>query len=302
MGTTSFGQKSSSVLASGEWVKLAVFENGVYKIDHDFLAKSGFDVTTLNPKQLAIYGNANNGMLPQLVGADRADDLLENAIQVSGEADGKFDSGDELLFYGRGPDHVSFDQATEKFNYEKHLYSDTAFYFLTVKSSNGLRMAEESIASTGSAKKTYKSFQYHEWDDYNKINSGRFWYGELFHSSQLKHSFEFASQGLDASYPVEVDLQVLSTSLSASSFTVSLNGNRLGVMTMDAVPTTAPNFYAHELDIKNRIFNHQFSSAPSSSLSVELLYNQTLNTDKGYLDYALITSEKKLDLANGRLE
>jgi hypothetical protein len=42
-------------------------------------------------------------MLPEKNGDACPDDLLENAIVVVGESDGKFNTGDYILFYAVGP-------------------------------------------------------------------------------------------------------------------------------------------------------------------------------------------------------
>ena len=124
-----YSQISTSVLSEGDWYKIAVLNDGVHKIDYAFLSEIGLDIDGLNPTQLAIYGNAHNGMLTQRNDAERPDDLAENAIFVSGESDGNFDVGDYLLFYGKSSDHLSYDPATDNFLFERNVYSDTAFYF-----------------------------------------------------------------------------------------------------------------------------------------------------------------------------
>ena len=47
----------SSVLATGQWVKIAVTQTGVHKIDMSLLQQMGFDAATIDPRNLAIFGN-----------------------------------------------------------------------------------------------------------------------------------------------------------------------------------------------------------------------------------------------------
>ena len=56
---------ANSVLNSGEWYKISVREDGIYKIDRTFLKNCGIDVDNLNPQQINIYGNAS-GRLSEL--------------------------------------------------------------------------------------------------------------------------------------------------------------------------------------------------------------------------------------------
>ena len=48
-------------------------------------------------------------LISEIVDAPRPNDLVENAIFVSGEGDGKFDSEDYILFYGRGTNFWDYD-------------------------------------------------------------------------------------------------------------------------------------------------------------------------------------------------
>ena len=84
---------TSSVLATGEWYKIAILQTGIFKIDYLFLKSIGIDVEGIDPKNLRIYGNGG-GILPLGNSQFRHDDLQENTILVSGENDGHFDKRD----------------------------------------------------------------------------------------------------------------------------------------------------------------------------------------------------------------
>ena len=90
--------QSGSVLATGNWYKLGVNADGVYKINHSFLKKMGIDPSKIDPRNIKVFGNPG-GMLPQKNSIERVQDLQENAILVIGESDGKFDKNDYILFY-----------------------------------------------------------------------------------------------------------------------------------------------------------------------------------------------------------
>ena len=92
---------NTSVLAAGNWYKIALAQTGVYKLDKEFFKAMGIDISTLNPKNIRIYGNGGK-MTPERNSDFRYDDLQENAIQVIGEDDGVFDNNDYVLFYATG--------------------------------------------------------------------------------------------------------------------------------------------------------------------------------------------------------
>ncbi len=174
----------TSVLSSGDWYKIAILRSGAYKIDYAFLSEMGLDMNNLDPKKLAIYGNSYNGMLPQANDAERPYDLNEISIIVPGEGDGSFDTGDYLLFYGKSSDHLSYDVDSDEFNFERNIYSDTAFYFLTTKNTDGLRMPSMTFpAGTEPITTTYQSIETHELEENSIISSGRHWFGERFTSA-----------------------------------------------------------------------------------------------------------------------
>lgn len=187
---------TSSVLASGDWYKIAITANGVYKIDRDFLISLGININNLDPRNLKIYGNGGR-ILSEENSDAKYDDLIENAISISGENDGVFDAGDQILFYGKGPDQWEYNKnntADLKFSFIKNYYSDTAFYFITVGNSPGKRITDlasltgqENYTST-----TFDDYANHEIDAQNLIKSGREFYGEHFDiTTQYNYGFNF---------------------------------------------------------------------------------------------------------------
>jgi hypothetical protein len=53
---------TNSVLSKGNWYKIGVIKEGVYKIDVNFLKSIGVNVTNLNSLSIKLYGNGG-GML-----------------------------------------------------------------------------------------------------------------------------------------------------------------------------------------------------------------------------------------------
>ena len=93
---------SSSVLASGNWLKIAVKEPGVYKVDAALLTP--LEVSSINSASLRLFGNGG-AMLGEQGNATYIDDLFENAIQVVDGGDGIFNNNDYFLFDSNGSGH-----------------------------------------------------------------------------------------------------------------------------------------------------------------------------------------------------
>ncbi|MDW3208587.1 MAG: type IX secretion system sortase PorU [Reichenbachiella sp.] len=291
--------QNTSVLSNGEWFKLAVIEDGPYKIDHTFLTEMGLDPSSIDPRKLAIYGNAYNGMLPQANDGPRPNDLVENSILIVGESDGKFDAGDYLLFYGKSSDHFSFDSSSDTFQFERNVYSDTAFYFLTIQESNGKRIAETSLPVNGATvSNTYLQLQAHELETNTIISSGRHWFGERFTTSERTQTIGYSADGIVGGSDITLYMGVMSRSTEASSFDLSLNGQSLGSIVMDPISSGT---YVTQADTKNDTLSINSTSINNlDGLSLQLTFNEPGVSD-GYVDYAHLLYEKKLDLSSGVL-
>ncbi|MCC6837673.1 MAG: hypothetical protein IT234_03940, partial [Bacteroidia bacterium] len=159
---------SNSVLKTGDWYKVAITSDGVYKIDRTFLENLGLDVDNLDPRNIRIYGNGGV-MLPELNSAPHADDLKENAIYVQGESDGVFNTSDYVLFYGKATVGWEHDSTTScpEFQHAEHLYADSAFYFLTVDLGPGKRIQDvaSSSASPTHVVSSFDDYAFHENDN-----------------------------------------------------------------------------------------------------------------------------------------
>lgn len=218
----SFSKPKSSVLSSGQLYKIAIGESGVYKIDRAFLKKIGVDVNSIDPRKIKIYGNGG-GMLPQANADFRFNDVTENPIEVIGEGDGVFNNDDYILFYGKGQHKPEYDVVLGKIAHHNNIYSDQAYYFLSVSGDAGLRVG--SVNSESSAETSFSYFddyQYHEEDNTNLIISGRDWVGEKFSSSNSSRSFSFSMNGLQIGTPLSVTSVLVSTPTTSSTFNISV--------------------------------------------------------------------------------
>ncbi|HEY6160195.1 MAG TPA: hypothetical protein VI112_03205, partial [Bacteroidia bacterium] len=123
---------ANSVLATGDWYKVGVTVDGVYKLSYSFLKSLGLDMTTVDPNNVRVFGNGG-GQLPYANSAFRRDDLTENSVFVNdGGSPGVFDTTDYILFYGQSPNRwVPNAGGCTRFKHSVHLFSDSTFYFIT---------------------------------------------------------------------------------------------------------------------------------------------------------------------------
>lgn len=220
----------NSVLANGDWYKIAVLNNAVYKLDYNFLKQLGLDVNSLNPQEIKIYGSGG-GMLPELNSDYRPDDLVQNAIVVQGENDGVFNQNDYILFYGQGPNKWVYNSSLNKFNHELNLYSDTSFYYITVGNTNEspkrIVTQTNNLTSTHTVS-TFNDYRYYEKELYNIIKSGQEWYGDQF-DLITNYDYSFNFQNIDVSSPVHLKVNGAARHNGLSEFVVSSGNSSFNV-------------------------------------------------------------------------
>lgn len=180
---------TNSVLREGEWFRINVDKTGIHKLTRSFLTdKIGVNLDGVDPRNIAIYGQPFTGKLPEIVNETPPDDLTEMAITIEGEGDGNFDVGDFILFHANGPDRIRYDDAQDRFFYEKNIYATTNTYFLRVGGTRGRRVSDLPSAGGGTATDSYDAFYHFEEDKFNILHelggnshgSGQSWWGEKF--------------------------------------------------------------------------------------------------------------------------
>ena len=137
-----FSFAQNSALSEGKIFKIGITKTGIYRLDAAFLRQLKLNPADINPNNLRLFGNGG-AMLPQANAVPRPADLTENAVFVKGEADGRFDEGDALWFFGQSPHEIRFNVAEKRLEHQLNSYSDTTFYFLKIGSSAGLRLRSE---------------------------------------------------------------------------------------------------------------------------------------------------------------
>lgn len=277
---------TSSVLSTGEWFKIGLSKDGVYKMTYSFLKDCGLDVDAINPQNIRIYGNGG-GMLPIQNSEYRPDDLIENAIVVNGESDGKFDAGDYILFYGQGPHRWTLNGTL--FRHQQNLYSDTSYYFLTVDLGAGKRIVSAASPSTfNSVVSSFNDFDFYEKDLINPIRSGREWLGESF-NIVTDYDFIFSFPNISLESPVTLRAVVAGrTTSGANTFSITANGQPVGTISTSSVTGNYTDIFA-------RVSEGQMSFSPlSSSLNLHIGMSKGSSGAQGWLDFIEVNARRNL--------
>lgn len=277
----------NSVLAEGEWYKISVPKDGVYKLDKAFFTSLGIDVVALNPTHVNVYGNSF-GILNEANNAAYVDDLVKNAIVAVGESDGVFDDNDYFMFYAAGPNR--WELSGNLFGRKQHLYSDVSTLFIHIDASDApLRMT--TINDASGANQTVTSYSYydiHEYESTNLVKGGQRWYGELF-DAELSQSFNFSVPNVATENQMTVRYAVANNGNSnANKFRMYYNSALMNTIDL----SSGGSDYARN--------SASFTGVPtSSSISFNLVMTRVNAAVKGYLDYIDLNCRRGL-VMNGK--
>ncbi len=218
---------ASSVLGdlNSQWFKIAVSEDGVYKIDRNFLASIGITVSNLNPMHINIYGNGT-GKLPELNSVFREDDLVKNDILIVGESDGVFDPEDYILFHAWGPNRIH--QKNTAFEREMNIYSTKSYYFIRISSNEppARIQNQQSALNPNVTVNSYNFFSVYEKELVNLVQGGQRWYGDLF-DIELTKTFAFNIPDAVTSSPVDFKVSYASNARESGGYIDFIVGNSL---------------------------------------------------------------------------
>ncbi len=286
----------SSPLVSGKWVKMEITEEGIYKIDRATLANFGFDVNNLDPRKIKIFNNGGY-MLSEDPNASRPNNLVENAIYVFGEDDGKFDNDDYVLFYGRGINFWEYSPVNKKIVRNRSYYAKSNYYFITVDGTNGKRMQISGVANSNGTyqQTTTKAYEFLEDDKVNLLKSGRMSFGDEFNSASPAKTYLFSLVNKVENSPINYKLQLVNFSLNSVNFkltetnTLIYNNNLRG----------ATGWYSDgELHYISATYN---GNVEENRSRLNLNFGITSASHKAYLDFIEVEFNKYLKSANDEI-
>ena len=286
--------QNSSIFSNGNWYKICVENDGVYKLSKDDLNSMGID----NPiycDQVSIFGNSL-GMLPNKNSDYRPLKITENSIKlIDLNQNNILDSEDIILFYGKSPNEWIFNQSSKNFEYEQHLYDDKNCYFINVEGrgqSKRIPIENPSIISEKNVN-TFKDMKVIENEIENLIESGSQWFGQRFDfQGQKSYNFNFPNLSNDSIY---LKISAVSRSTSSSRFDIRVQGNVIGNINISPISGNYASDYA-----KDAVFSNYFLSS-SDNLQIDLTYVPQTSNSTGWLDYIEINTERELNFVGPQM-
>lgn len=279
---------NNSVLSTGNWYKIRLSENGIYKITYNELQAMGFNVD-VNPSKIAIFGNGGR-VLPEVNDEFRYDDLHENPIMVVDGGDGSFDQGDYILFYGEGPVTWYYDENKDIFKHRINYYRDFTYYFITAVDHNAKRITELEPPS-GNADieiSDFNDYAVHEIDERNIAGIGRTWFGELY-DYETEYDFVFQFPNLIKNVEnAHWRSYFAARAYSTSAFKIYIDGEMKRLINMS--PLSIGNRYEYAKGDST-----SFSFTPTSDqMLITTEYARSSNSSVGYLDFFEVNVKRNL--------
>jgi hypothetical protein len=267
---------SGSVLSSGKWFKLAVKADGIYRIDFSKLKQLGLT----DPANPIIFGN-NFGQLSYYNDDPKPDDLKEIGVYLVKGQDNVFNDGDYLLVYLEGTNHWKYKAQTNEYNFIRHNYSDTAFYFLTSSSTSGKTVSTSGdVTSPPSCySSTYDALYMHEIESENLIKSGRDWYQPVSSISPVAINPGFSD--LILTEKLEYRIRVAARASIPTLFRLYESSSVVGaVLVPEVYLLSTTGTYANISDLT--VNTLPSSSSPAYEIR---FYNNGEQNAKGWLDF-----------------
>ena len=288
----------SSVLNTGNWYKLSVEKEGVYKIDLAFLNKLGVNTSGLSSASVRLFGNGGK-MLPENNLVPINDDLQEVSLQIFDGGDGQLNGTDYCLFYATGPDEWIKDSTNQNFRHVKNIYADQSYFYLSI-GGTGKRIASNPvIAAANTNVNTFNYRYYHENDTLNFLKSGKEWYGEEFSNTPGNTTSRTFTEVLPGSIagPVTLKTSFAARCVGADSHLDVKANNQ--ILTSLNIPPVSGNFL--EPFAKERENSSTVVLPATSSLNVAYTFLPGSFNAQGWLNWFEVHTRSTLQYSNGQL-
>ncbi|MBK7103915.1 MAG: type IX secretion system sortase PorU [Ignavibacteriae bacterium] len=289
----------NSVLAEGEWYKFEAPVEGIYKIDKAYLTELGIPVNSIDPKTIKIYNNGGY-ILPWTISAVRPEDLVENAIFVSGEEDGTFGDNDYILFYGRGVNFWEFNKISNKITRNKNYYSNKNYYWITYGGTSGKRMlSQNNITDQPAIQQTStKAYVYKDDDNQNLMSTGLLFVDDNYSSTAKTKTYTNMLNEFIPDSTINYNFQFINGAKQQNLLTIDENSTRI-FSRLIAGAATDNQTYRYGAAIRS--FATFKGTLPENRSALKFTFTPATISDKGHLDYFEIEYYKNLIATDNEL-
>lgn len=273
-------QGQGSVLSSGDWWRIMVSESGLQRITTAEIP----ELAGVATNGIGLYGG-NGEMLSMYNSQTSTDDLQPVAIDVvDHNGNGRFDNGDEILFYGEGTDVWRYEDGDQRWEMRRHAYATANSYYLTTITDNPRRIATSIISTADTTVNHYTAVATLNNDLVNIHGSGQIWMGEKFTSTTTTRSFSIALPAI--SDRTKLRYAMAHVSGSTSIFRLKASG-----IDESHYMSTYSSYETHMDEV----------TSPLSTFNFQLTFSTGSNTAEGYFDFMELNGRVPLTFSGGQL-
>lgn len=271
----------NSVLSKGNWVKIQIEQDGIYKLTSSELKKMGFD----DPSKVAVYGYGG-WPLEEDFTKPYVDDLP--AVPV-------LRKDDYILFYGRGTTKWEAQIRNENFTHTNNPYSVYGYYFLTDGAEVKVPEQIKYDKTTSERIETFDDYLLHEKELVSINLSGRRLFEKLSQSAQTFNDFGNPETLGIVEGEIYVDCKFVpltTTSEAQGEITLSFAGNKLynGNTSLQSGTYTK----GKDMELAQK---YEYKAGDHLSVKLEYKKSQQPSTD-GYVDYIRLNVKRQLKTYN----
>lgn len=271
----------NSVLSKGNWVKIQIEQDGIYKLTYSELKKIGFD----DPSKVAVYGYGG-WPLEEDFTKPYVDDLP--AVPV-------LRKDDYILFYGRGTTKWEAQIRNENFTHTNNPYSVYGYYFLTDGAEVKVPEQIKYDRTTSERIETFDDYLLHEKELVSINLSGRRLFEKLSQSTQTFNDFGNPETLGIVEGEIYVDCKFVpltTTSEAQGEITLSFAGNKLynGNTSLQSGTYTK----GKDMELAQK---YEYKAGDHLSVKLEYKKSQQPSTD-GYVDYIRLNVKRQLKTYN----
>lgn len=283
---------NNSVLSQGSWTRIAVIKAGIYRLSYSDLQGMGIS----NPANVSVYAN-NQGQLSFYNDNKARTDIEKVAFKMEKGSDNVFGEGDYIFFYAEGTHRWIYNSTKARYEFLRHHYCDTAYYFITSKPDDALFTETYTPPATSPdyTSSAHDVFYRHENESANILGSGREWYQQVASGMTTTINPEFSK--LVTSEKVSYRIRVLGRSDKPTGFSFKQGSQ--------SILTLAPPVL-NMSDLNGLFASVAFSEGSvlpvSESPSFSLTFSGGSNSlSQGWIDYVDLNARAWSEYSSGQI-
>ena len=206
------------------WLRIETSQEGMHKITPDQL--NSLPLADIDPRSFRLFSTGGE-LLPFTV-VTPGPEFRELPIRVVGEADGSFDTGDYIVFYGTNRDGIAKNQSLQTNSTYFNPYSGNTVYWLTFAgqfAGEPLRMQTAPVLTAWDVETSTTSAQERlETESQRRETIGFDWFmTRLFGNSTAEYQFEINLAQIDTSVPQTLSFMIRQEDVDNSSLWHNIN-------------------------------------------------------------------------------